>query len=198
MRTLRILFMALIGINLVIGSAYATSTGYPRNPRDERGQGNMGKPNMRDPYGHDKESGREKSERGRPIREDQSKHGRPSGGAIYRLINRPGPQGGPDAGHSFKPKRGQGNLPGHRVDPVVKHPAPPQQKIISDRDKCEFGLSPDQKKKADTNRDGVVTRSERKVYEFGKIDTNHDGRINPAEIRAFQDRTPPGDDDNAP
>jgi hypothetical protein len=28
----------------------------------------MGKPKMRDPYGHDKESGREKSARGRPIR----------------------------------------------------------------------------------------------------------------------------------
>ncbi len=39
------------------------------NPHDERGQGNNGKPKMRDPYGHDKDSGREKSERGRPIRE---------------------------------------------------------------------------------------------------------------------------------
>lgn len=38
------------------------------NPYDERGQGNMGKPLMRDPYGFDKDSGREKGERGRPSR----------------------------------------------------------------------------------------------------------------------------------
>lgn len=37
------------------------------HPRDERGQGNMGKVDMRDPYGHDKDSGREGSERGRAI-----------------------------------------------------------------------------------------------------------------------------------
>jgi hypothetical protein len=42
------------------------------NPHDERGQGNMGKPAMRDPYGHDKDSGREKSERGRPIKESDT------------------------------------------------------------------------------------------------------------------------------
>ena len=42
---------------------------WSHNPHDERGQGNNGKVNMRDPYGHDKDSGREKSERGRPIRE---------------------------------------------------------------------------------------------------------------------------------
>jgi len=41
------------------------------NPHDTRGQGNMGKVNMRDPYGFDKDSGREKSERGRPIRETE-------------------------------------------------------------------------------------------------------------------------------
>ena len=41
------------------------------NPKDDRGQGNMGKPKMRDPYGFDKDSGREKSERGRPIRESE-------------------------------------------------------------------------------------------------------------------------------
>lgn len=41
------------------------------NPHDERGQGNMGKPRMRDPYGHDKDSGRERSERSRPIREPE-------------------------------------------------------------------------------------------------------------------------------
>jgi hypothetical protein len=41
------------------------------NPKDERGQGNMGKPMMRDPYGHDKDSGREKAERGRPIKEPE-------------------------------------------------------------------------------------------------------------------------------
>lgn len=44
---------------------------WSHNPHDDRGQGNMGKPNMRDPYGHDKDSGREGSERGRPIREDE-------------------------------------------------------------------------------------------------------------------------------
>lgn len=37
------------------------------NPKDERGQGNMGKVDMRDPYGFDKDSGREKDERGRAI-----------------------------------------------------------------------------------------------------------------------------------
>lgn len=37
------------------------------NPNDERGQGNMGKPKMRTPYGFDKDSGREGSERGRAI-----------------------------------------------------------------------------------------------------------------------------------
>jgi len=41
------------------------------NPKDTRGQGNMGKPNMRDPYGFDKDSGREGAERGRAIREPE-------------------------------------------------------------------------------------------------------------------------------
>jgi hypothetical protein len=41
------------------------------NPKDTRGQGNMGKVNMRSPYGFDKDSGREGSERGRPIREPE-------------------------------------------------------------------------------------------------------------------------------
>lgn len=36
------------------------------NPHDDRGQGNMGKPAMQDPFGHDKDSGRTGSERGRP------------------------------------------------------------------------------------------------------------------------------------
>lgn len=40
------------------------------NPHDTRGQGNMGKVDMRSPYGFDKNSGREGSERGRPIREE--------------------------------------------------------------------------------------------------------------------------------
>ena len=40
---------------------------WSHNRHDERGQGNMGKPNMKDPYGHDRDSGREKSERDRPI-----------------------------------------------------------------------------------------------------------------------------------
>ncbi len=38
------------------------------NPHDTRGQGNMGKVDMRDPYGFDKDSGREGADRGRPIR----------------------------------------------------------------------------------------------------------------------------------
>ncbi len=42
------------------------------NPNDERGQGNMGVPRMNAPYGHDKDSGREKSERGRPIKESDT------------------------------------------------------------------------------------------------------------------------------
>lgn len=37
------------------------------NPHDTRGQGNMGKVDMRSPYGFDKDSGREGAERGRPI-----------------------------------------------------------------------------------------------------------------------------------
>lgn len=40
------------------------------NPNDTRGQGNMGKVDMRDPYGFDKDSGREGSERGRAIQEE--------------------------------------------------------------------------------------------------------------------------------
>lgn len=42
------------------------------NPRDTRGQGNMGKVDMRSPYGFDKDSGREGADRGRPIRESES------------------------------------------------------------------------------------------------------------------------------
>jgi hypothetical protein len=42
------------------------------NPHDTRGQGNMGTPTMRDPYGFDKDSGREGADRGRPIRERES------------------------------------------------------------------------------------------------------------------------------
>jgi membrane protein involved in colicin uptake len=42
------------------------------NPHDTRGQGNMGKVDMRDPFGFDKDSGREGAERGRPIREAES------------------------------------------------------------------------------------------------------------------------------
>jgi hypothetical protein len=37
------------------------------NPLDERGQGNMGRPDMRDPYGFDKDSDRVAGERGRRI-----------------------------------------------------------------------------------------------------------------------------------
>ncbi|MBN3037875.1 MAG: hypothetical protein JW869_00495 [Candidatus Omnitrophica bacterium] len=40
------------------------------NPNDERGQGNNGKPDMRDPYGHSKDDRKEETgNRGRPIRE---------------------------------------------------------------------------------------------------------------------------------
>lgn len=39
---------------------------WSQNPHDKRGQGNKGKPNMKDPFGHDKDSDREKWERGRP------------------------------------------------------------------------------------------------------------------------------------
>lgn len=42
------------------------------HPHDTRGQGNMGKVDMRDPYGFDKESGREGSERGRPIQKTET------------------------------------------------------------------------------------------------------------------------------
>lgn len=44
--------------------------GFFSHPLDTRGQGNMGVPDMRDPYGHDKESNRfeETGNRGRPIR----------------------------------------------------------------------------------------------------------------------------------
>ena len=42
---------------------------WSHNPYDTRGQGNMGRPDMQDPYGFDKDSGREKSERARPIGE---------------------------------------------------------------------------------------------------------------------------------
>jgi len=39
---------------------------WSHNPHDDRGQGNMGKPDMQDPFGHDKDSGREKWEHARP------------------------------------------------------------------------------------------------------------------------------------
>ena len=39
---------------------------WARNPNDTRGQGNLGKPNMKDPFGDDKDSSREKRDRGRP------------------------------------------------------------------------------------------------------------------------------------
>ncbi|MCQ9207493.1 MAG: hypothetical protein NG740_06420, partial [Omnitrophica bacterium] len=45
----------------------ADKPGWSYHPRDVRGQGNMGNPNMRDPYGFDKDSGRVGSERGRRI-----------------------------------------------------------------------------------------------------------------------------------
>jgi hypothetical protein len=57
------------------------------NPHDERGQGNMGKPRMRDPYGHDKDSGREKSERGRPIKEGKPASEDPTQLSLDGLIN---------------------------------------------------------------------------------------------------------------
>lgn len=41
------------------------------NPKDTRGQGNMGKVEMRSPYGFDKDSGREGSERGRAIHPEE-------------------------------------------------------------------------------------------------------------------------------
>jgi hypothetical protein len=87
MKTLKNLFMAIICITLIAAAVYAQSgngqskhkaknlftalkkTTLVHNPHDKRGQGNMGRPKMRDPYGHDKESGREKSARGRPVRE---------------------------------------------------------------------------------------------------------------------------------
>jgi len=40
---------------------------WAQHPYDTRGQGNMGQPDMRDPYGFDKESDREGADRGRPI-----------------------------------------------------------------------------------------------------------------------------------
>ena len=45
---------------------------WSHNPKDERGQGNMGKVDMRAPYGFDKDSGREGQDRGRLIRIDLS------------------------------------------------------------------------------------------------------------------------------
>ncbi len=40
---------------------------WSHNPHDDRGQGNNGKPNMRDPYGHDKDSERVGSDRGKDL-----------------------------------------------------------------------------------------------------------------------------------
>lgn len=90
-RTLKNLLMAMICITLIAALVHAKSgkgkgneqskhkaknlfaalgkARWTHNPYDQRGQGNMGKPKMRDPYGHGKESGREKSARGRSIRE---------------------------------------------------------------------------------------------------------------------------------
>jgi len=91
MRTLKNLFITIICITLIAALVHAKpgngkgkgqskhkaknffaalgKASWAHNPHDKRGQGNMGKPKMRDPYGHDKDSGREKSARGRPIRE---------------------------------------------------------------------------------------------------------------------------------
>ena len=46
---------------------------WSQNPHDERGQGNMGKPKMLDPFGHDKDSDRKElyGNNGRPIREKE-------------------------------------------------------------------------------------------------------------------------------
>ena len=93
MRTLKNLFITMICITLIAALVYAKpgkckgighskhkaknlfaalgKARWAHNPHDKRGQGNMGKPKMRDPYGHDKDSGREKSARGRPIRETE-------------------------------------------------------------------------------------------------------------------------------
>ena len=93
MRTLKKLFVAMICITLIAAHVYAKpgkgrgngqskhkaktlfaaleKARWTHNPFDKEGQGNMGKPKMRDPYGHDKDSGREKSARGRPIRETE-------------------------------------------------------------------------------------------------------------------------------
>ncbi|NQU95809.1 MAG: hypothetical protein HQ549_06275 [Candidatus Omnitrophica bacterium] len=53
------------------------------NPKDRRGQGNMGKPNMIVPYGFDKYSGREKSERSRM---GDKYHYQSFGYALYAVI----------------------------------------------------------------------------------------------------------------
>jgi len=42
---------------------------WSNNSNDTRGQGNMGQVDMKDPFGHDKDSGREKWEHGRPEKE---------------------------------------------------------------------------------------------------------------------------------
>ena len=46
---------------------------WSHNPHDTRGQGNMGKPDMLDPFGHDKDSNRKElyGNNGRPIRVDE-------------------------------------------------------------------------------------------------------------------------------
>lgn len=56
------------GKELVDALVKAEKARWSYNPHDNRGQGNMGKPDMLDPYGFDKNSGREGSDRGRPIR----------------------------------------------------------------------------------------------------------------------------------
>ncbi len=91
MRTLKNLFVTMICITLIAALVY-TKPGngkgigqskhkvknifaalkkaiWTHNSHDKSGQENMGKPEMRDPYDYDKESGRENSPRARPIRE---------------------------------------------------------------------------------------------------------------------------------
>ncbi len=50
------------------------------NPHDDRGQGNRGVVNMRDPFGFDKASGREGAERGRPFAGNVDDQGSTDGG----------------------------------------------------------------------------------------------------------------------
>ncbi|NQT70359.1 MAG: hypothetical protein HQ552_12340 [Desulfobacteraceae bacterium] len=71
-RTLKNLLMAIIGITLIAAAVYAKSGKGKGNEQSKHKAKNLftalEKPKMRDPYGHDKESGREKSARGRAVR----------------------------------------------------------------------------------------------------------------------------------